>query len=79
MPQKRIAPRVAGACFLTGMWLTIELDDQRRFETGEIGDVRMQRVLEAELVSAELAVAEALPDAVLGFGPVTAEGCGPVK
>ena len=50
----------------------IDFDDQARFEAGEIGDVFADRNLAPELQAIEASVAETIPQAAFGVGPVAA-------
>jgi len=58
-------------------WLAaVDFHDQHRLKTGEVGDVGANRVLEAEFVARDLAVAGGLPEVVFGVGSGAAEGGG---
>jgi len=52
---------------LIGMRVTVHLDNQPGLGTEEVSDERSQPDLAAELISIELAAAEALPQALFGW------------
>jgi hypothetical protein len=46
----------------------IQLDDEPRFDAGEVGKVAADRVLAAEFVAVETSIPQALPDRAFGVG-----------
>lgn len=60
------------------MLAAIELDDEAAFDTGEIANVRAERVLASELEASELTATQSIPKQTLCIGWVFAEGSGEV-
>ncbi len=57
-----------------GMLAAVDLDDQLLLQAEEIDDVRADGLLAAEFVACELAVAQGVPEELLGVGLVPSQG-----
>jgi hypothetical protein len=55
---------------------TIQLDNQPRFDAGEIGDIPRNGMLTPEFESAEIASTQEPPKMAFGIGKVAAQGAG---
>jgi hypothetical protein len=55
---------------------SVDFYDQPRRQTGEVGEIGADRHLTSELVTRDLAVAEAQPHETLGVGHVVSELAG---
>jgi len=60
------------------MLTPIELDDQQRLKACKVGEITAHRVLSPELVSADLPIAQGLPQCPLGIGRRLAQLARPV-
>ena len=67
--EKRRASGIAPFVMLSA----VDLDDQHRLQASEVRNIRQQAVLEAEFEAVDLAVADGLPEFLLGVGAVPAK------
>ena len=72
------APGVGSHALRAEMLTPIEFDDQHRLDAREVGEVPAHRVLSSELVSADLPIAQGLPQRTLGVGRALAQLARPV-
>jgi len=56
----------------------VQLDDEATFKAAEVGDVRADRLLTAEPAGENLAIAQLLPEPLLGGGRVATQLTGAV-
>jgi uncharacterized protein YaiL (DUF2058 family) len=66
--ERRRPARVRQLPIEREMLSAVDLDDQRCFDAGEVGEMRADRVLAAELEASELTVAQLAPQQLLGVG-----------
>ena len=66
--QRASALRIRRDRFILEVLPAIQLDDQHRFDAGEVCEASTDRMLTTKLVAVELAVAQRAPDRSLGVG-----------
>lgn len=55
----------------------VDFDDQHRFQTSKVREVKANRMLSSELVPAELAIAQCAPQSTFGIGRGQAQSARP--
>jgi hypothetical protein len=72
MPLKMASPCLI-ACNIHRMLTAVKLDDEAMLFATEVGEVWVDRMLAPELRVADLPIAQALPELLLGVGGVAAK------
>jgi hypothetical protein len=65
--------RIASLAFIVVVLATVELDDQHALDAGKVGEEWSHRMLAAEFVAGQAAVAQLRPEEALGVGGRGAE------